>query len=113
MYKKQRWYKYEKIAQDFLIQKGFSILDTNFTIRWWEIDIISQKDNIVSFVEVKWVSKYTDFQDYITASKLKALERTAKHWIYKNDDESILEYRFDLILVENDKVIDFIEWITS
>ena len=113
MQKKQLWYKYEDIARKFLEEKGFKILDTNFTIRWWEIDIIAQKGNIVSFVEVKWVSKTIDFQDYITNSKLKALERTANHWIYKNDDESIFEYRFDLILVENGKVIEFIEGFTS
>ena len=113
MQRKQLWYKYEKIAKDFLIQKGFSILDINFTIRWWEIDIIVKKSNIISFVEVKWVSKYTDFKDYITVSKLKALERTANHRMYKYDDESILEYRFDLIFIENDKIVDFIEWFTS
>ena len=113
MHRKKLWYKYEKIAQNFLIQNWFTILDTNFTIRWWEIDIIAQKNDIVSFVEVKWVSKYTDFQDYISSSKLKALEKTANHWIFKNDNENISEYRFDLILVENDKVIDFIEWFTT
>ena len=113
MNKKQLGYKYEKIARNFLIQNWFTILDTNFTIRWGEIDIIAKKNNIVSFIEVKWVSGYTDFQDYITVSKLKALEKTANHWMYEYDDESILEYRFDLIFIENDKIVDFIEWFTS
>jgi len=111
MNKKSLWYKFENIAKDFLENKGYEILSTNFTIRGWEIDIIAQKDRIVSFVEVKWTSfQNTDFQDYITKWKQKALQKTAQTWIYRNDNNFIKEYRFDLILIENWKIIDFIEW---
>ncbi len=113
MQNKKNWYKYEQIARTFLKKKWFNLLNINFTIRWWEIDIIAKKNNIVSFIEVKWVSESTDFQDYITPKKLKALEKTAQYWIYKYDDESILEYKFDLILIQGDEIIDFIEWFNG
>jgi len=113
MKKKELWYKYEDIAKNFLIKKWFQILDTNFTIRWWEIDIIAKKWNIVSFVEVKWVSKYTDFQDYINFYKMKALQKTANYRINQNDTEGILEYRFDLIFVQDMEIVDFIEWFIT
>ena len=109
MQNKKLWYKFEKIAKEFLEKQNYNILKTNFTIRWWEIDIIAEKNGIVSFVEVKWVSSNTDFQNYITASKIKALQKTAEHWIYQNDNDNVKEYRFDLILIENWKIIDFIE----
>ena len=109
MQNKFLWYKFEKLAKDFLLEKWYKILKTNFTIRWWEIDLITFKDWVVSFVEVKWVSQEMDFQDYITKSKIKALKKTAQHWIYQNDTEDIKEYKFDLILIKNNKVIDFIE----
>lgn len=110
MHRKELWYKFEKLAEEFLISKWYNILNRNFTIRWWEIDLVSFKNGILSFVEVKWVSEYTDFQNYITQSKIKSLRRTAEHWIYNNDNDSIKEYRFDLILIEKWKIIDFIQW---
>ena len=109
MQNKKLGYKFEKIAKDFLVEKWYKILKTNFTIKWWEIDLITYKDWIVSFVEVKWASKEIDFQDYITSWKIKSLKRTAEHWVYKNDNENIKEYKFDLILIENGKIVDFIE----
>ena len=48
----------EKLAQGFLINKGYEILDTNFFSRNGEIDIIAQKDNIIVFVEVKTRSSF-------------------------------------------------------
>ncbi len=111
MDKKTLWYKFENIAKEFLEKKWYEILDTNWTIRGWEIDIIVQKDGVVCFVEVKWTSFHnTDFQDYITKWKQKALQKTAQTWIYRNDNGFIKEYRFDLILIEKWKIIDFIEW---
>jgi putative endonuclease len=109
MQNKKLGYKFEKLAKEFLEKQWYKILQTNFTIRWWEIDIIAFKDGIVSFVEVKWSSMDIDFQNYITSWKIKALKRAAEHWIYKNDSEKIKEYRFDLILIKDFKVIDFIE----
>jgi len=110
MQNKKLGYEFEKIAEKFLIQKGYQILNKNFTIRWGEIDMVVKKNNIVSFVEVKWSSKNIDFQNYITKSKIAALKRTAQHWIYRYDNDDISEYRFDLILIENNKVVDFLEW---
>jgi len=109
MQRKKLWYKFEKLAEDFLLSKWYKILAKNFTIRWWEIDLIAIKNRVVSFVEVKWSSSNIDFQNYITKWKIKALQKTAEHWIYQNDNESIKEYRFDLILIENWKVVDFLE----
>ena len=44
----------ENIAKDFLVKKGFKILDTNFHYsRFGEIDIIASKSNVIYFVEVK------------------------------------------------------------
>lgn len=44
----------EDLAKDFLIKKGFKILETNFHYsKMAEIDIIALKDNIIHFVEVK------------------------------------------------------------
>ena len=43
----------EKIAQKFLINKGYEILETNYYTKIGEIDIIAQKSKKIVFIEVK------------------------------------------------------------
>ena len=49
----------EKIAQEYLKNKGYQILDRNYSFRIpaspqkGEIDIIAKKEDIISFIEVK------------------------------------------------------------
>lgn len=49
--------KGEIITSNFLVRKGFSIIDRNYRKKWGEIDIVAQKDNKIHFVEVKTVSR--------------------------------------------------------
>lgn len=46
----------EELASEYLKNKGFSIVSTNFSRKWGEIDIIALKDGVLHFVEVKSVS---------------------------------------------------------
>lgn len=48
----------ESIARDFLINNGYKILNMNYRNRYGEIDIISIKNDIIIFCEVK--SRYTN-----------------------------------------------------
>ena len=43
----------EKLAQKYLQDKGYEIVDTNFYCRFGEIDIIAKLEGEVSFIEVK------------------------------------------------------------
>ena len=43
----------ENIAKNYLIQKGFRILHTNFHSRYGEIDIICEDLKYIVFIEVK------------------------------------------------------------
>ena len=45
--------KGEELALNFLLKKGFKILELNFKSRYGEVDIIAQRDEILFFVEVK------------------------------------------------------------
>ena len=46
----------EGIAATYLRNKGFKILERNYTRKWGEIDIVAEKGNKLYFVEVKSVS---------------------------------------------------------
>jgi len=46
----------ERLAAEFLAQKGLSVVDANFSRQWGEIDLItSEKGGNIVFVEVKTV----------------------------------------------------------
>ena len=108
MNKRQQGYIYEQLVVNYLISNWYKILAQNYTIRGGEIDIIARKNDEISFVEVKGTNINIDFQDYITNSKRKFLVKTAESWKRKNDEDSIVGYRFDLALVVGDN-IDYIE----
>jgi putative endonuclease len=43
----------EKLALKFLISKGFSLIERNYTKKIGEIDLVVQKGGVIHFVEVK------------------------------------------------------------
>ena len=48
----------EELAEAWLIQKGFEIMERNWRFSHYEIDIIAMKKGIPHFVEVKTRSSY-------------------------------------------------------
>jgi putative endonuclease len=47
----------EDVAYKYLVQKGYKVLERNYWKPWGEIDIIAEKADFISFVEVKSVSR--------------------------------------------------------
>lgn len=43
----------ELVAKDYLLENGYSIINTNYRNKIGEIDIIAKRDHILIFVEVK------------------------------------------------------------
>jgi len=97
--------KGEKLAVDFLIKKGYVILDTNWRFQKAEVDIIAQKGEILAVVEVKTRST-TDFgnpQDFVNPKKIKLLVSAIDEYVISKDLD--VEVRFDIIAIvhENKK----------
>lgn len=97
----------EKIAKNYLIKKGYQIIDQNYRQTWGEIDIIAKKDKTWFFVEVKTMIKFGDSEqnltpeDQMTQSKIKKLNRTILGYLnHFHIDE---EWQLDLIAIEIDK----------
>ena len=95
----------EELAISFLVQKDFSIIETNYTIRGaGEIDIIAKKNSHISFVEVK-LSENTSFGDpiyKINKTKTKRIYNTANIYLskYVGDYNST---SFDVITIVKNK----------
>ena len=97
--------KGEMLAVDFLIKKGYIILDTNWRFQKAEVDIIAQKGETLAVVEVKTRST-TDFgnpQDFIKPKKIKMLVSAIDEYVISKDLD--VEVRFDIIAIvrENKK----------
>ena len=100
----------EKLAAEYLINKGYEILAQNFYFDKAEIDIIAKKDNnTLVVVEVK--TRHSDFfgdpQDFVTPSKIKLLVKAANEYVISNDLDT--EVRFDIIAVIKNKTIEKME----
>ncbi len=91
--------KGEKIAVDYLINKGYLILETNWRYRRSEIDIIVKKDNILIFVEVKTRSNayYARPESFVTHKKEKMMIDAASAYMIEVGHE--WEIRFDIVSV--------------
>lgn len=105
----------EQLAKDFLIKKGFEILDMNFHYsKLAEIDIIAKKDNIIHFIEVKTRSTelFGNPLEAVNKSKLKQIYMCANYYL-QNSKKHYKNMQIDVIgimLLKNSNYkIDFIE----
>ncbi len=98
---KKSWDKGELIAIEYLKKNGYKLLETNFKFSiFWEIDLICNFEGITIFIEVKYRSseKFGTWEESITSSKLKKLEKTM--YYYCNWHHINLEkIRFDVISI--------------
>lgn len=91
--------KGEQLAVDFLIQKGYTILERNYRFDKAEVDIIAQIENTLTIIEVKTRST-TDFgnpQDFVKPKQVKNLVKAVDAYLIKNDLD--LNVRFDIIAI--------------
>lgn len=110
-YKKKKWYEWEKIVADYYIGHGYNILSKNYTIKWWEIDIVAENFKEVVFVEVKVVDSLDDIQWCVNPKKISFLERSIEDYIAKqNIDKDI---RLDVVFVKDNAIIQVYENITN
>jgi len=67
----QRGKEGEAVGRQYLIDAGWSVLSSNFRTRRGEIDIVALRGEILAFVEVKMVNRYTqaDLQHVVGAKK--------------------------------------------
>jgi putative endonuclease len=89
----------EELAKNYLLEKGYIILKTNFQIGKNEIDIVCKDCETLVFVEVK--TRHSDFlvepEFAVTRKKQSSIIKAANQYIeFANID---CESRFDIISV--------------
>jgi putative endonuclease len=110
----------ERLAESFLLQQGFSLVERNFFCKMGEIDLIMQDKDYLVFIEVR----YRESQDFggalasITASKQRKLRRSAEFYLIKAFGNNPPPCRFDVVAIEGNKdsssaVKEEIHWIDN
>jgi putative endonuclease len=97
----------ETAAISFLQTRGFSILETNYTTKFAEIDIIAKDKESLCFIEVKTRRSLKKGlpRESVTYSKQKKIILGATFYL-KNTKQMNSRIRFDVVEVfmENDRV---------
>lgn len=105
----QRGRNAEARALEFVRQQGWTIVTQNFRVPGGEIDLIALDGEVLVFVEVR-SRKDGHAIESIGPKKVEALIRAAN--VFREQNESEGDYRFDLITVCNgvcEHYADFIQ----
>ena len=101
----------EDIAANYLLNKGYELLGRNYLKKWGEIDIITKKDGVLHFVEVKTVTRETSRlvnhetsnyfrpEDNVHPWKVKRLKRAMQSYLAEHELSIESEWQFDLITI--------------
>ena len=81
----------EKLAQEFLCDRGYTIVETNFLCRFGEADIIATRDGELIFIEVKTRGQelFGYPSESVTPVKRNHIYKVAEFYLYKNKIEDI------------------------
>ncbi|WP_250278689.1 YraN family protein [[Clostridium] colinum] len=96
----------EKKAIDFLLNKGYSIIATNYQKKFGEIDIIAKKDTYIFFVEVKYRKNIDKGypREAVSRKKQEKIKATALCYITENNLTNV-DFCFDVIEIIGDNII--------
>ena len=91
--------KGEDLATNFLLKKGFQILENNYRFLKAEVDIIAIKKDVLVAVEVK--TRSTNFfeepQDAVKPKKIKLMVSAIDYYVTQKELD--VEVRFDIIAI--------------
>ena len=90
----------ERIAEEFLRHKGYTLLTRNYRSGRGEIDLVVRQKDLLIFVEVKTrhLSGFGHPEEAISAAKQAMLLQTADAYVHQHDWKG--RQRFDVIAIE-------------
>lgn len=89
----------EQYACDFILSKGYQIVDRNYKFKKNEVDIIARKEDFLIVIEVKTrqTAEIGEPWQAVTKNKQKQIIQVANHYVQTN--KIILDTRFDIISI--------------
>jgi len=90
----------EELARQFLRDKGYAILATNYRCPWGEVDIVARDGEDLVFVEVR-TRRSAGFgtpEESLTPAKVRRLLATAQEYL-QNHAGAEASWRIDLVCI--------------
>jgi len=108
-FKKEKWEQWELLVSKHYLARDYKLLHRNYTQRWWELDLIFTKNDMIIFVEVKVVNNIDDLCDYVSAQKAKNLQKTIEAYLRKYNIDS--DVRVDIAFVKGNAICELMEGV--
>jgi len=93
----------EEIAREFLINKGFKLIESNYSNNLGEIDLVMSDKDWLIFVEVKLKigDKYGTPEEMINKNKLRQIRRVAEAFLILESpiSKNFSKYRIDAVCI--------------
>jgi len=104
--KRQMGTSYEIKAEEYLMKKGYKILERNYRNRQGEIDIIAKDREYFCFIEVKYrtTNEFGNPLEAVDFRKQKQIRKVALYYLMKNKLSEWTPCRFDVIAFEGEKM---------
>jgi putative endonuclease len=103
----------ERLASEYLKEKGLRLLECNYRTKAGEIDLIMQDDEEIVFVEVRLRNNphFGNAIDTIDQRKQQKIIITATHYLSQKNLIDKVNCRFDVIGISYPQTKAVIEWI--
>ncbi|WP_444997544.1 YraN family protein [Aliikangiella sp. IMCC44359] len=105
----------ENFARTQVEKKGYKIIETNFTCKLGEIDIIAQNKNLLIFIEVRY-RKNNSFGGAIESvdyRKQSKLIKTASLYLQQKNLTNKVQCRFDVFALQGQLPNPSYKWLTN
>ena len=98
--------QFESLAADYLMKKGFRIIERNFRCRQGEIDLIAEDGGYLVFTEVKYRSSDAegDPLEAVDLRKIRKITYTARVFLMMNGLPDTTPCRFDVIGIHDGRI---------
>ena len=92
----------ENLAKEYLVSKGYVILENNFRTPHGELDLIAEKGGVLVFVEVKTRSShYFGYPEQAITKRKQSFMKSAAEYYFSSHENTPMTWQFDVISIEN------------
>jgi putative endonuclease len=103
----------EKLAHDYLVKHGLSLVESNYQIKGGEIDLIMRDEPHLVFIEVRYRKNnhFGSAAESVDFRKQSRLIKAATSYLMEKSSQTHQPARFDVISITSSETQPEIEWI--
>jgi putative endonuclease len=100
----------EKIASEYMLKEGFKLLFNRYKTPYGELDLVMNKSDLITFIEVKARKKLHKnyLEETITTTQQRRNYNAAEFFLSENQQYHSFLCRFDLVIIQGNKIFNHI-----